>query len=341
MTSLLQERRPASPVDERRICAFCDELLTTTEARARFCGQRCRQSAFRLRRRRVTETKGRGALRFAYADPPYPGTAAKYYRREATFAGEVDHRALVSSLLHGGYAGWALSTSAKALGDVLPLCPTGARVCAWVKPHHPSVRTYGLHNCWEPLIVVGGRAQRPGKRDWLQALPARGLGVLPGRKPLAFCAWLFECLGMLPGDELVDLYPGTGIVTRAWAELSRGTAAGGVWIPDAPSRVLERRSAARPGGSDAGPANVAPRGATVMAERKIAIINRTPFELRVESFDDGTPASVTFMAHAGVIGERGVCGDCGELRELYLNSVGPNAICELCLVNRPVRAESL
>jgi hypothetical protein len=26
---------------------------------------------------------------------------------------------------------------------------------------------------------------------------------------------------MLPGDELVDLFPGTGIVSRAWAELGR------------------------------------------------------------------------------------------------------------------------
>ncbi len=58
---------------------------------------------------------------FAYADPPYPGTAAKYYRLEPTYAGEVDHRALVASLLQERYAGWALSTSSKALRDVLPL----------------------------------------------------------------------------------------------------------------------------------------------------------------------------------------------------------------------------
>jgi len=134
-------------------------------------------------------------------------------------AGEVDHRALIASLEASGYAGWALSTSARALRELLPLCPLAARVCPWVKPHHPATRTYGLHNCWEPLIVVGGRARRPGKRDWLQASIARGGGTLPGRKPLAFCAWLFECLGMLPGDELVDVFPGTGVVGRAWREL--------------------------------------------------------------------------------------------------------------------------
>jgi len=32
----------------------------------------------------------------------------------------------------------------------------------------------------------------------------------------AFCAWLFDCLGMVPGDSLEDLFPGTGIVARAW-----------------------------------------------------------------------------------------------------------------------------
>ena len=159
-------------------------------------------------------------MRFAYADPPYPGTARKYYGREETYAGEVDHAALVSSLQASYADGWALSTSAKALRDVLPLCPEGARVAAWSKPHAPSPNTYGPHNCWEPVIVVGGRRRRPGVSDVLIALPARGGGTLPGRKPVKFCAWLFALLGMQPGDELVDLFPGSGIVGAAWAELS-------------------------------------------------------------------------------------------------------------------------
>ncbi len=179
-------------------------------------------------------------MRFAYADPPYPGTAAKYYRNEPTYAGEVDHRELVASLLQG-YDGWALSTSAAGLRDVLPLCPKGARVCAWVKPIGVSGMTFGLHNTWEPLIVVGGRRLRPGFRDWLSAMPARGGGELPGRKPIAFCAFLFRALGMLPGDELVDLYPGTGIVGRSWAELSRRSSS------DASRAALDDESAPSPG----------------------------------------------------------------------------------------------
>lgn len=207
-----------------RACAWCRELLSATRTDARFCCRRCRQAAFRLRRRRTTEAAAARPMVFAYADPPYPGLSSKYYRDEPSFLGEVDHAALIASLEAFGYAGWALSTGAYALRELLPLCPPGARVCAWVKPIGVSSKTFGLHNTWEPLVVVGGRRRQPGLRDWLRAHPARGGGELPGRKPIAFCAWLFDCLGMLPGDELVDLFPGTGIVSRAWAELSAGPA---------------------------------------------------------------------------------------------------------------------
>lgn len=130
-------------------------------------------------------------------------------------------------------------------GAAAPARPIdGARVCAWVKPIGVSVRTYGLHNTWEPVIVVVGRHRRPGKRDWLRAMPARGEGTLPWRKPIAFCAWLFDLLGMLPGDTLVDLFPGTGIVSRAWAELSSGPASATVVedLSDASASWSDRRS---------------------------------------------------------------------------------------------------
>jgi hypothetical protein len=159
-------------------------------------------------------------MRLAYADPPYPGLARAKYAREPSYAGEVNHAELVARLGRDYPDGWALSTGAYALRDVLPLCPPGARVCAWVKPNGVSRKSWGLHNAWEPLIVVGGRQEPPGVRDWLRAKPAIGGGSLVGRKPLAFCAWLFDCLGMQPGDALADLYPGTGIVGRAWALLS-------------------------------------------------------------------------------------------------------------------------
>ncbi len=160
-------------------------------------------------------------MRFAYADPPYPGLAAKYYASEDSYGGEVDHAELIASLRSSGYDGWGLSTSSKALRDLLPLCPADAEVCVWAKP---ECGAGSRRNYWEALIVVRGRASPRGTSDVLRAQPARGGGTLMGRKPIAFCAWLFDLLGMRPGDTLVDLYPGTGIVGRAWAEVCRASA---------------------------------------------------------------------------------------------------------------------
>lgn len=153
-------------------------------------------------------------MRFAYADPPYPGFAKALYHMP-----EVDHPALIASLLDGRYDGFALSTSAKALRDILPLLPATAHVCPWVKPIGVPSTTHGLHTTWEPLIVVGGR-ELHAVRDFLIAQPARGGGSLIGRKPSAFCAFLFAALGMRPCDVLDDLFPGTGIVSNSWAHLS-------------------------------------------------------------------------------------------------------------------------
>ncbi len=113
-----------------------------------------------------------------------------------------------------------MCTLTSALSNVLPLCPAGARVCAWVKPIGVPAATYGPHSTWEPLIVVGGRPRRPGVRDWLRAQPARGGGDLPGRKPLAFCASLFNALG------------GCSPATNSWicSRASSGRAWGGTVV---------------------------------------------------------------------------------------------------------------
>lgn len=39
---------------------------------------------------------------------------------------------------------------------------------------------------------------------------------MAGVKPETFCHWLFECLGAIEGDELADLFAGSGAVTKAW-----------------------------------------------------------------------------------------------------------------------------
>lgn len=201
-------------------CAWCGATIEPPDVRARFCGRRCRQAAWRARRGLELERSNVGRKRVAYADPPYPGLARKYYADRPEYRGEVDHVALVAELQT--FDGWALSTSARALRDLLPLCPEGARVCPWVKPHPVPEATAGPHNAWEAVIVVPARLRPPGVPDFLVALPARlGGSDLPGRKPLAFVRWLVQLLGLEPGDEFVDLFPGSGVVGATWREICR------------------------------------------------------------------------------------------------------------------------
>lgn len=197
-----------------RTCAWCGVPLE--HPLATYCSKAHRQTAWRARQLAVVEGSDGAERRLAYADPPYPGLSRKYYRDEPSYAGEVDHAELIRKLVT--YDGWALSTSQKALRDVLPLCPPGVRVAAWVKPIGVSPATRGAHNTWEPVIFVPARRCRPGVQDWLRAQPARFGGDLMGRKPLAFCVWLFQLLGAQPGDCLDDLFPGTGIVGSSFRQ---------------------------------------------------------------------------------------------------------------------------
>jgi len=225
-TSLTDPRQVAdnSPFPFKGLCEWCSCVFGKVRSDMLYCSKRCRQTAWRLSRELHRCERNDKPMRIAYADPPYPGKAKRYYRDHPDFGGEVDHAELVAHLA-SAYEGWALSTSSEALGDVLPLCPPGVHVCAWVKPIGAWPKTFGLQSMWEPLIVKPARELRPGKRDWLSAQPARGGGKLIGRKPIKFCAFLFDAIGMLPGDSLDDLYPGTGVVLRAWENFASKNAA--------------------------------------------------------------------------------------------------------------------
>jgi hypothetical protein len=156
------------------------------------------------------------SARFAYADPPYPGKSALYPEGE-----EVDHASLLEQLVAGYPDGWALSTSAAALRDVLLLCPPAVRVCVWRRGHRGG-RAEGPLNAWEPLIVYGGRSLLSDvPHDVVDVLDYRGRfdsfpGALIGMKPPQFSVWMFALLGARAGDQLDDLYPGSGAVGRAW-----------------------------------------------------------------------------------------------------------------------------
>lgn len=154
-------------------------------------------------------------MRFAYADPPYIGQAKRHYSHDPRCA-EVDHAALVERL--NGYDAWALSLSSPTLRIILPMCPDDVRVMAWVKPFAVFKPNVNPAYAWEPVIVRGGRKRHrrePTVRDWVSCNITLRKGLC-GAKPEKFCFWLFEALGMRPGDEFDDIFPGTGGVTAAW-----------------------------------------------------------------------------------------------------------------------------
>lgn len=160
-------------------------------------------------------------MRLGYADPPYPGQA-HLYRDHPDYAGEVDHHELLARL-NRDYDGWALHTSAPALGHVTGICDElgleGYRTMAWVKPFAAFKANVPVAYAWEPVLIKPARkpvvSDRLTLRDWI-AEPITMQRGLAGAKPDAVCRWVFECMGAQPDDVLDDLYPGTGAVGHAW-----------------------------------------------------------------------------------------------------------------------------
>ncbi len=46
--------------------------------------------------------------------------------------------------------------------------------------------------------------------------PTDSAALAAGAKPEKVCQWAFELVGADPNDELHDLFPGTGAVSKAW-----------------------------------------------------------------------------------------------------------------------------
>lgn len=156
-------------------------------------------------------------MRIGYADPPYPGCAHKY-RDHPDFAGEVDHAAPITQL-ERDFDGWVLHTNTPSIGLLASLVPATARWMAWVKPFAAFKRNVPVAYAWEPVIVKACRKpvvnHREVMRDWVSE-PITMKRGLTGAKPERVCRWAFEMVGAEFTDELIDLFPGTGAVTRAW-----------------------------------------------------------------------------------------------------------------------------
>lgn len=172
----------------------------------------------------MTAESNTPSMRLVYADPPYPGCAHLYPEKT-----EVDHAALIEELCT--YDGWALSTNENALRYILSLCPPKVRVLAWCKTdaapffQHP-------YPSWEPVICVPARGKSApqkvashlatpklsGRIVAERPSPGRIVGErpFPGVKPPAFCEWVIRCMGAEPTDTLVELFPGTRSMSKAW-----------------------------------------------------------------------------------------------------------------------------
>lgn len=168
-------------------------------------------------------------MKFAYADPPYLGCGslyAKLHPEALVWDDPETHRDLIERLSRDWPDGWAMSLSTPSLRILLPMCPGDVRVMSWVKPFAIFKPNVGVAYAWEPVIVRGGRRRtrkQPTVRDWLAHEITLRKG-LTGAKPPAVIHWLLDVLNVQRGDQVDDLFPGTGVVGRCVEPRTTGRA---------------------------------------------------------------------------------------------------------------------
>lgn len=151
-------------------------------------------------------------MRLAYADPPYLGQSHRYPEHPDAVRWDDPEAHLDLLLRLTDYDGWAMSCSTPSLGLLLASAPPGVRVAAWVKPFCAFKANVRVAYSWEPVLFVPVPGRREGDRvtrDHLAEVITLRRGLV-GAKPARFCRWVLDLLGYMPGDELVDLFPGTG-----------------------------------------------------------------------------------------------------------------------------------
>lgn len=156
-------------------------------------------------------------MKLAYADPPYLGCARLYPEHPESYLWDdpQTHAALLGRL-EADYDGWAYSATSTTLATLLPLAPP-CRVAAWVKPFAAFKANVRIAYTWEPVLFKPARDSSkdgaPVGRDHLSQVITLKRG-LTGAKPEKFCRWVLDLMGHMAGDEVVDLFPGTGVMSR-------------------------------------------------------------------------------------------------------------------------------
>lgn len=167
-------------------------------------------------------------VKFAYADPPYLGCCGLYDHRHEDPWGCWDelstHQALLDYLTE--FDGWAYSLTSVSLPDIcgLPL-RRPYRIGSWQKTFAAYKKNVRIAYAWEPVLFKPGRDSSkdgaPVGRDILRDVIAEPITMkkgLTGAKPERFCRWILDLLGYQDDDELVDIFPGTGMMDRVLAQ---------------------------------------------------------------------------------------------------------------------------
>lgn len=171
-------------------------------------------------------------MRLVYADPPYLGQCGSYdhFHNDGgpmpwdglcwdTWA---THYVLLSWLGENAH-GWAYSCNPV---DLTFAGPCG-RVAAWCKTWH-QIRPTTVQYAWEAVVFKPARTdakRAPMVRDWLSCAVTRQTGQR-GAKPDAFNDWILDLLVYREGDEFLDLFPGSGSMSRAVERFSRRLSSG-------------------------------------------------------------------------------------------------------------------
>ncbi len=190
-------------------------------------------------------------MKLAYADPPYPRQAKRHYKNDPSGipAEEVNSAELLKELLKN-YDGFALSTNEPGIEIIKDSLPKGyfkqheIRIGVWVKPFCSWKPTHRVQYTWEPVLYhpvrPNGNKSIPSVRDHIivdngkdacvdcfmlnccRQIPSVAVRAnitlrkgTHGAKPDAFCDWILDIIGYQSGDQIDDLFPGTGAMSQA------------------------------------------------------------------------------------------------------------------------------
>jgi hypothetical protein len=194
-------------------------------------------------------------LKLAIADPPYLGRASTWYgssirksqlgaahggsatvnykpadyHPEAHLWDDIQtHKKLIKQL-ESDYDGFALCLAHDNLQQLLPLFSVKVKVCIWHKWTLPSRSC--ISNSYEPVIVKVPELRKGATKglttpDVMTYQKREGVGFA-GRKPEAFTHWVLNLLQYEQGDQVDDLFNGSGAVIDALNSYPQKLSTGG------------------------------------------------------------------------------------------------------------------